>query len=255
MIAVLRDLVDPLWLPISSLIAIWIVLWRAGSLRRWMKVAGTTVIAWTWIVATPFGALVLERPLVVESELPDNWQPRVIYVLSAGFDLSDRTEGDMPSLETQRRINRAVWLWRDHPTATLVMAGMEPGKETYRAPEQLVGLMRSQAVRLGVPQERIVLDSVSTNTNGHAKVARDSGLHDADTAIAVVTSDFHLRRARREFTRFFTDVRMVGSDPIITDSSLGELGVRSFFPQVGALRMSGDYLREYVGLALSDLRN
>jgi len=70
-----------------------------------------------------------------------------------------------------------------------------------------------------------------------------------------VTSDFHLRRSRREFARFFSNLRMVGSDPIITDDSFGDISLRSFIPQVDALSDSTIYLREYVALALSDLRN
>ena len=255
MIVVLRDLVDPLWLPIASLIAIWIVLWRAGSLRRWMKVGGTAAIALLWLLATPFGALLLERPLVVESELPDDWRPEVIYVLGAGFELGDRSEDDSASLESVQRVNRAVALWRRSPTAILVMSGSEPGKNEFREPDKLGQLMRERAEGLGVPPNRIIIDSVSTNTNGHAKVARDSGLHDADAAIAVVSSDYHLRRARLEFTRFFTNVKMVGADPTVTDPTFGDLGIGSFFPQARVPDESRKYLREYVALLLSDLRN
>jgi uncharacterized SAM-binding protein YcdF (DUF218 family) len=70
-----------------------------------------------------------------------------------------------------------------------------------------------------------------------------------------VTSDFHLRRARREFSRYFDNVRMIGSDPDITDTTWGDIGIASFFPRVGALRDSTVYLREYVAFMLSDLRN
>jgi hypothetical protein len=48
---------------------------------------------------------------------------------------------------------------------------------------------------------------------------------------------------------------MVGSDPDITDDTFGDVSLRSFWPQVDALRDSTTYLREYAALALSDLRN
>lgn len=253
--AVLRGLVDPLWPPIAAMVVVWVVLWRGGSLRRWMKVVGTAAVTATWAIATPFTALVLERPLVVESEESDDWRPQVIYVLGAGFELGDRPADDTPSLESAQRVSRAVALWRRHPTATLVMAGIEPGKGRFRDPARLGQLMRARAEQLGVPADRIVLDSVSTNTNGHAKAARDSGLHAADAPIAVVSSDYHLRRAKREFSRFFTDIRTFGSDPEITDPSFRTLGVGSFLPQARVPDESRRYLREYVALALSDLRN
>jgi uncharacterized SAM-binding protein YcdF (DUF218 family) len=252
---VLRGLIDPLWLPLTALIAIWVVLWRRQSLQRWMKPVGTSALVALWLTATPFGAMMLERPLVTESSIEDGWTPDYIYVLSAGYDVADAPEEDSSGLETTRRVNRAARLWREYPTATLVMAGSQPGMDGTRAPEQQGLLMQAQAERLGVPTENIIIDSVSLNTNGHAKVARDSGLHEKDDPLAIVTSDFHLRRSRKEFRRYFTNIRMIGSDPIRTDDSFSDLSLSSFFPRVDDLRDTAMYLREYVALALSDLRN
>ena len=115
--------------------------------------------------------------------------------------------------------------------------------------------MQEQAERLGVPSERIMIDPVSSNTNGHAKVARDAAFLTPDTPLAIVTSDFHLRRSRREFSRFFNNLRMIGADPVITDDSFGDISLRSFWPTVDSLQDSTIYLREYVALVLSDIRN
>jgi uncharacterized SAM-binding protein YcdF (DUF218 family) len=252
---VLRGLVDPLWLPLIALIAIWVVLWRRRSLQRWMKPVGTSALAVLWLASTPFGAMLLERPLAVESTIEATWTPDYIYVLSAGYDVADAPDEDSSGLETTRRVNRAARLWREFPTATVVMAGSQPGMDGIRDPEQQGLLMQVQAERLGVPKEKIIIDSVSLNTNGHAKVARDSGLHEKNDPLAIVTSDFHLRRSRREFGRYFSNIRMVGSDPVRTDDSLSDLSLSSFFPHVDDLRNTATYLREYAGLALSDLRN
>ena len=251
----LRGLVDPLWLPLIALIAIWVVLWRRHSLQRWMKPVGTSALAVLWLASTPFGAMLLERPLAVESTIEATWTPDYIYVLSAGYDVADAPEEDSSGLETTRRVNRAARLWHEFPTATVVMAGSQPGMDGIRDPEQQGLLMQVQAERLGVPKEKIIIDSVSLNTNGHAKVARDSGLHEKNDPLAIVTSDFHLRRSRREFGRYFSNIRMVGSDPVRTDDSLSDLSLSSFFPHVDDLRDTATYLREYAGLALSDLRN
>ena len=251
----LRGLVDPLWLPLIALIAIWVVLWRRRSLQRWMKPVGTSALAVLWLASTPFGAMLLERPLAVESTIEANWTPDYIYVLSGGYEVADFPEEDSSGLETTRRVNRAAQLWREFPTATVVMAGSQPGMDGIRDPEQQGLLMQVQAERLGVPKEKIIIDSVSLNTNGHAKVARDSGLHEKNDPLAIVTSDFHLRRSRREFGRYFSNIRMVGSDPVRTDDSLSDLSLSSFFPRVDDLRDTATYLREYAGLALSDLRN
>ena len=251
----MRSVVDPLWLPLLVLVGIWVVLWRKQALPRWMKVVGTTALATLWFVATPLGALVIERPLDVESRIEASWKPTHIYVLSGGYDLGDEPRFDSSGVETIRRVNKAAELGLIYPDATLVMAGSQPGMEGFRSPEQQGLLMKAQAERLGVPPERIRIESVSLNTNGHAKVARDSGWHQPTDPLMIVTSDFHLRRSRREFARFFSNLRMVGSDPIITDDSFGDISLRSLIPQADSLSDSTIYLREYVALALSDLRN
>jgi len=252
---VLRDLVDPLWLPIVTLAVVWGLLWRSGVLRRWIKVVGTAAIAALWLLSTPLLTTLLKRPLDVESRIETSWKPKHIYVLSGGYDLGDEPRFDSSGVETIRRVNKAAELGLIYPDASLVMAGSQPGMEGFRSPEQQGLLMKAQAERLGVPPERIRIESVSLNTNGHAKVARDSGWHQPTDPLMIVTSDFHLRRSRREFARFFSNLRMVGSDPIITDDSFGDISLRSFIPQVNALSDSTIYLREYVALALSDLRN
>jgi len=251
----LRSLVDPLWLPLLVLVGIWVVLWRKQALPRWMKVVGTTALATLWFVATPLGALVIERPLVAESALESGWAPDYIYVLSGGYDIGDEPEYDVSGLETIRRVNKAAEMWKQYSDAVLVMAGSQPGMDGLRPANQQGLLMQAQAERLGVPTSKIRVESTSLNTNGHAKVARDSGWHQPTDPLMIVTSDFHLRRSRHEFARFFSNLRMVGSDPIITDDSFGDVSLRSLIPQVDSLSDSTIYLREYVALALSDLRN
>jgi uncharacterized SAM-binding protein YcdF (DUF218 family) len=115
--------------------------------------------------------------------------------------------------------------------------------------------MQAQAQRLGVPATNIIIEAISLNTKGHAKQARDSALFAPDMALAIVTSDFHLRRARSEFSRYFNNIRMIGSDPVITDNSFSDISVAFLIPRVDAVAETTMYLREYVALALSDLRS
>jgi uncharacterized SAM-binding protein YcdF (DUF218 family) len=252
---VLRSLVDPLWLPLVVLLALWVTLWRRNSLRRWMKGAGTIALGSLWLVSTPLGTSIVEGPLDVESRIEAGWTPDYIYVLSAGYDLGDQPEFDSSGVETVRRVNKAVELSEQYPTAKLVMAGSQPGMDGLRDPQQQGILMQAQAERLGVPAERIIIESISTNTNGHAKVAHESGLHQPDSPLLIVTSDFHLRRARREFSRYFDNIRMVGSDPRYSDGSSVDISLRTLFPNVDSLGETTLCLREYVALALSDIRN
>ena len=253
--AVAKDLVEPLWLPLVILVGVWVYLWRTSRLRRWVNIIGTSALAGLWLACTPLSALLLERPLMVESTLEDGWSPRYIFVLSAGFEIADEPEMDASGRETVRRVNRGVMLWRDYPNATLVMTGAQPGMEDLREPEQQGLLMQAQAQRLGVPAANIIIEAISLNTKGHAIQARDSALFAPDLALAIVTSDFHLRRARREFSRYFNNIRMIGSDPVITDNSFSDISVAFLIPRVDAVANTTMCLREYVALALSDFRS
>ena len=253
--AVAKDLVEPLWLPLVILVGVWVYLWRTSRLGRWVNIIGTSALAGLWLACTPLSALLLERPLMVESTLEDGWSPRYIFVLSAGFDIADEPELDASGRETVRRVNRGVMLWRDYPNATLVMTGAQPGMQALREPEQQGQLMQAQAQRLGVPAANIIIEAISLNTKGHAIQARDSALFAPDMALAIVTSDFHLRRARREFSRYFNNIRMIGSDPVITDNSFSDISVAFLIPRVDAVADTTMYLREYVALALSDFRS
>ena len=255
-----KDLVEPLWLPMVVLGGVWVYLWRTSRLERWVKITGTSALAGLWLACTPFTALLLERPLMVESTLEAGWSPRYIFVLSAGFDIADEPELDASGRETVRRVNRGVMLWRDYPNATLVMTGAQPGmrglrEQGLREPEQQGQLMQAQAQRLGVPVTNIIIEAISLNTKGHAIQARDSALFAPDMALAIVTSDFHLRRARREFSRYFNNIRMIGSDPVITDNSFSDISVAFLIPRVDAVADTTMYLREYVALTLSDFRS
>lgn len=214
------------------------------------------VVGVLWSFSTPYGAWLLEKPLIVESKTDgsDTWSPTYIYVLSAGFEIGDRAEHDFSGFETMRRVNRAVDLWREHPSAIVIMAGTPPEAHGRRERWQQGRLMQLQAERLGVPAGRIRLETISTNTAGHARVASQSTFLSRDTPLAIVTSDFHLRRARKEFTRYFDDVTMIGSDPVSTRGR-PPLSLGALTPRVDALGASTLYVREYVALALSDLRN
>ncbi|MFM8969779.1 MAG: hypothetical protein ACKOI3_06030 [Actinomycetota bacterium] len=103
----LRDLVEPLWLPIFVLAVVWFAWWRR-SLTRWSRIAGTAALAVLWLVSTPFAAFVLELPLATESRGDDDWSPDFIYVLAGGYDIGDLAEADTNGLETTRRVNRGA---------------------------------------------------------------------------------------------------------------------------------------------------
>jgi uncharacterized SAM-binding protein YcdF (DUF218 family) len=125
----------------------------------------------------------------------------VIVVLGAK-PLPDGT--GVPAMN--RRVRRAVRLFHDGAANFLLMSG---GRNGHSTPE--AELMRALAVKEGVPEENIVLESKSTRTLENAlfsiKIMKKRGW----SRILVVTDGFHLPRALFTFRGF--GVKATGSTP------------------------------------------
>lgn len=111
-------------------------------------------------------------------------------------------------------------------------------------------LMRSALVNLGVPPERILLESTSRNTRDEAvniaPMLRALGVE----RFVLVTSDTHMRRSLATF-------RAVGLNPlaaIARDPRESQPRGRSFFPTQQGLVFSSAVAHEYVGLGYYGIR-
>jgi uncharacterized SAM-binding protein YcdF (DUF218 family) len=104
--------------------------------------------------------------------------------------------------------------------------------------------MRDALVHLGVPAERIVLESESHVTRDEAVLTAHI-LHDRGiNACIVVTSDLHMRRALASFRREGLDARpAVARDPI--DSQRAWL---SLLPTPQGMDYSREVVHDYIGL-------
>ncbi len=105
--------------------------------------------------------------------------------------------------------------------------------------------MRSALVRLGVPADRIVLESVSRVTRDEAvivaRMLRERGIE----RCVLVTSDQHMRRALGAFRRVGLDARpAVARDPLDAQDPL-----LSWIPTPQGLDYSREVVHDYVGLA------
>jgi uncharacterized SAM-binding protein YcdF (DUF218 family) len=67
-------------------------------------------------------------------------------------------------------------------------------------------------IRHGVPADRIRIDSLSSNTREHPRGALQLGYASPSSRVGFVTSSWHLRRARREFSRAFASVQWRSAD-------------------------------------------
>lgn len=112
-----------------------------------------------------------------------------------------------PSEALARRLERTAAAALEYPSAVVVASG---GKRWHGTIESRV--MKAELVRLGVAEARIVEEDESLNTRENAaRVATllaARGIH----SVILVTSDFHLRRARLLFRLWGLSVTALGAD-------------------------------------------
>lgn len=224
---------------VLAILALGLLLFLLRRTRRWVGLYFAAAFGALWTLATPACAERLaasldtrDRPL---ARIEDARGANTIVVLGAGsstFHVGALAVTE-PSPPAIFRVVEAARLYRmlDHPV--VIMSGGPTDRHPGAAPESEA--LRDMAVRLGIPPERIELESRSLNTRDEA-VEIDRMLPDRPRRpFILVTSPTHMRRSMSVF-------RAVGLDPIPSPSALTSDG--SF--------ESGRWLPNDVALALSD---
>jgi uncharacterized SAM-binding protein YcdF (DUF218 family) len=121
--------------------------------------------------------------------------------------------------ETQRRVEAGVGAFMQQMAPLIVMSGGKTGRWVEAE------VMRDLAVKLGVPEAAIVLESRSTSTITNARHAIEvlrRRLDRKDVSVIVVSSPYHLARAGRLFECTGAAVQLLGAE--VPDSYLYKLG-------------------------------
>lgn len=125
----------------------------------------------------------------------------VIVVLGAKPTLDGRA---VPAMD--RRVRQGVELFKGGLANFLLMSG---GRNGHSTPEAV--LMRALAVDEGVPENSVVLESLSTRTLENAFFSKEIMKERGWTRALVVTDGYHLPRALLTFRGF--GVKAAGSSP------------------------------------------
>ena len=103
--------------------------------------------------------------------------------------------GETPSLTLRTRIDAAAAYLEEHPDVPVVLSGGQGPGEAITEAE----CMRRALVRRGVDESRLHLEERSASTEENLRFSREmlEGLGvDLTQRVAIVTSDYHLCRAR-----------------------------------------------------------
>lgn len=144
-------------------------------------------------------------------------QGMIIYGCTYDYDgdaeyavvLGAKIVGSTPSLMFQKRIEAAAEYLLKHPETKVIACGGTPSGGSYSEAE----VCRMGLIKLGVDEERILLDENSYDT-AQSAVNAGSIMENSGGAkrVAVVTSDYHVFRSVRLFRNMGYEAYGVGAD-------------------------------------------
>ena len=243
-----KTLTDPLLVVLAFTIVLLLVAFRRARadrpLRRLLGGALALLLLLA-VLGTGLFTRFVTWTLLLESR--DERAPEVIIVASGGSIAGESPELDMLTDSSQARVLTAAAWWHQHPSARLLLTGADETPDGLST--RTLELMRELAIRRGVPPERIVIESSSRNTREHALRLAQFPSFSRSTRVGLVTSAWHLRRARQELVRQF-DVVI----PRAAEGGSRKLLLNDLLPSSVSLRASTRMLHEWLGLAWYALR-
>ena len=144
---------------------------------------------------------------------------------------------------TYSRLVSGVFIFKENNVKLLVMQGTS---ELDIESDAVV--MGGLAKQLGVPQDRIVVETKSRNTFEHAIELRKIFPASKKMRLGIVTSAMHMRRSEMVFKWEFPEDVIVPI-PVDCRHSVLKYNIEDFVPSPGAFAASNDAIHELVGMA------
>ena len=165
--------------------------YKGKRLHTWCRVLLALILAGLLLFAGLFGAVLWGNHDEIRGE------PQVMIILGCQV-----MPWEAPSILLQDRLDEALAYWQDHPDITVVVSGGQGDNE----PISEAACMADYLTERGVPADQILLEEHSHNTKENLifsrKVLAQAGFDLGETEVLVVSSGFHLTRARMLAGRF-----------------------------------------------------
>ena len=192
------------------------------------------------LFSAPFSGKLLSASLATPPP-HSNIAPQFIFILAGGYLPGATSEEDVLGTESARRVLHGVTVWQRYPAARLVFSGAE--FVPVREPERGVQLMAELAQSRGIPISAVILEAKSRNTREHPFEALKLPGVQKETPILLVTSAWHMKRAQKEFQRYFKYVQI---DPALEPNI--PLTWQDFIPDADVLSKNTTFIREWVAM-------
>ncbi|KAA0966941.1 YdcF family protein [Sporosarcina sp. ANT_H38] len=106
--------------------------------------------------------------------------------------LGAKVKRDALSLSLQYRLNAALEYANEHPHVTMILSGGQGPDEHISEAEAMSRFLTEN----GIAAERLILEDVSTSTYENILFSKEF-LPTETTSVTIITSDYHLARARK----------------------------------------------------------
>lgn len=223
-----------------------LLIWGIARRRRLVSVAGLLVLL---VSSNPFLGhyLIRSAEAWAERRIPGEVPPgHAIVVLSSGRVVAPGPGRASEWLDADRFFG-GIELFQAGKAPLLVFTG---AWHTWLPDAPLEGdVLAAHARSLGVPAEHIVVTGKVSNTADEARevaqLLRDRQI--PNPRVVLVTSAFHMSRARQQFERTGLTVEPYPVDFRFSEGS--RLTVLDFLPSLGAMHQTNTALREFYGRA------
>ncbi|VEF46400.1 putative cytoplasmic protein [Bacillus freudenreichii] len=128
--------------------------------------------------------------------IADGKKPEADGTYEYAFVLGAKVNGETPSLSLQYRLEAALLYAKQHSHVKLILSGGQGTDEFISEAEA----MKRYLVAHGIPEGRLILEKNSTSTHENIAFSKKL-LPNSVSGITIITSDYHLARARKIASR------------------------------------------------------
>jgi len=237
--AISKALVDPVFLIFILLFVVWVVVLSGKKKSPALGLFFLIVLVYGLSIAPVANYLIyslegsyLRRGLDIPREFD------ALVVLGGGsFDIKPTQETFLQNTSLSR-LMRGLTLYNRQPSKYFVCSGDGPAS----VPE--AEMMAELALAFGIPKEKIRIEAKSKTTWENAQEVNKIFIR-KDMSIGLVTSAWHMKRAEREFNKYFSDVTPLPAD--FRYASPGKYTAVRYLPRSESLHRTSIALQEMAG--------